>query len=103
MNLFNFSDSVYNEQFSIEFIERLRNEKKFKSLNAQMDIENDRMIYKNYFNIGIAVDTDKGLVVPVIRDADKKSIIELAKDVNDIIEKSRTGNLSIVVGSYILF
>lgn len=69
--------------------------KKFRSLNAQMDMENDRMIYKNYYNIGIAVDTDKGLVVPVVRNADKKSIRQLAEDVNQIIEKSRSGSLTL--------
>lgn len=68
--------------------------KKYKSLNSQMDMENDRMIFKNYYNIGIAVDTPKGLVVPVIRDVDKKSIKELANDVNSIIEKSRSGSLT---------
>lgn len=52
-------------------------------LNAELDLENDRIIYKNRINIGIAVDTDDGLVVPVIRNADSKSLEELAREVND--------------------
>jgi pyruvate dehydrogenase E2 component (dihydrolipoamide acetyltransferase) len=59
-----------------------------------MDLENDRMIYKNYFNIGIAVDTDDGLVVPVLKDADKKNIFEISKEINELATKARERNLS---------
>jgi pyruvate dehydrogenase E2 component (dihydrolipoamide acetyltransferase) len=69
--------------------------KKHRSLNAQLDLENSRMIYKNYYNIGIAVDTEDGLVVPVIRDVDKLSIQELAKKVNEISAKARDRKLNL--------
>ena len=53
------------------------------------------MVYKKYFHIGIAVDTERGLVVPVIRDADKKSIRDLAAEVAALAEKARAGKLAI--------
>ena len=63
--------------------------KNHKSLNSEMDMENGNMIYKNYYNIGIAVDTDDGLLVPVIKNVDKKSIKELAKEIAAISQKAR--------------
>ena len=69
--------------------------KKYRVLNSQLDLENDRMIIKNYVNIGIAVDTPDGLVVPVIKDADTKSIMELAREINDISEKARNKALKL--------
>jgi pyruvate dehydrogenase E2 component (dihydrolipoamide acetyltransferase) len=69
--------------------------KKHKALNAQMDLENDQMIYKKYYNIGIAVDTDDGLVVPVIKNVDKLSIKELAIQVNTFAEKARNKELTL--------
>jgi pyruvate dehydrogenase E2 component (dihydrolipoamide acetyltransferase) len=63
--------------------------KKFKALNAQLDMENNQMIYKHYYNIGIAVDTEDGLIVPVIKDVDKLSIFQIAQKINEISEKTR--------------
>jgi pyruvate dehydrogenase E2 component (dihydrolipoamide acetyltransferase) len=57
-------------------------------LNSELDLENERIIRKNYINIGIAVDTEEGLVVPVIKDADRLSIAELASSVNSISERA---------------
>jgi pyruvate dehydrogenase E2 component (dihydrolipoamide acetyltransferase) len=68
--------------------------KQFKSLNAEMDMEKGVMIYKKYYNIGIAVDTDKGLVVPVIRNADRLSILEIALKIGEFSEKARSGSLT---------
>ena len=68
--------------------------KKHKALNSEMDTENDKMLYKKYYNIGLAVDTDKGLVVPVIRNTDKLSIKEIAREIQVISEKAREGKLS---------
>lgn len=68
--------------------------KKHRSLNSQLDMENEKMIYKNYYNIGIAVDTPDGLLVPVIRDVDQLSIFELAQKVNEIAIKARDRKLS---------
>ncbi|MDD4150275.1 MAG: dihydrolipoamide acetyltransferase family protein [Bacteroidales bacterium] len=63
--------------------------KNYKSMNSEMDMENGNMIYKKYYNIGIAVDTDDGLIVPVIKNVDKKSIKELAAEIALISEKAR--------------
>ncbi len=67
--------------------------KKHAVLNAQLDMENNRIIYKHYYNIGIAVDTEDGLVVPVIKDVDKLSISEIAVRVNEISVKARERKL----------
>lgn len=64
-------------------------------LNSQIDMENSRMIFKNYYNIGIAVDTPEGLVVPVIRDVDKLSIFEIAQKVMEFSEKAKERKLSL--------
>lgn len=67
---------------------------RFPKFNASVDMENEEMILKNYVNIGIAVATEKGLLVPVIKDADKKSIIEIAVELSNIAEKARDGKLT---------
>lgn len=69
--------------------------KKYRALNAQMDWEGGNMIYKQYYNIGIAIDTDKGLVVPVIRDADKLSIKEIANMISTLAAKAHEGKLTL--------
>jgi pyruvate dehydrogenase E2 component (dihydrolipoamide acetyltransferase) len=68
--------------------------KKNRSLNSQIDLEKNQMIYKNYYNIGIAVDTENGLLVPVIHDVDKLSIFALAEKVNEIAVKARDRKLT---------
>ena len=68
--------------------------KKHRSLNSQLDMENEKMIYKNYYNIGIAVDAPDGLLVPVIKDVDQLSIFELAQKVSEIAIKARDRKLS---------
>lgn len=68
--------------------------KKHPVLNAELDMENNRIIYKKYYNIGIAVDTDEGLVVPVIRDVDRLTIKDIAVAVNQISEKARKRSLT---------
>ena len=69
--------------------------RKYRSLNSEMDMDNGNMIYKNYYNIGIAVDTEKGLMVPVIRNADKLSIKEIAQEVKKFSTKARNGEISL--------
>ena len=66
--------------------------KKFPEFNASLD--GDQLIMKQYFHIGFAADTPNGLVVPVIRDADKKGIIELAYESSELAKKARDGKLS---------
>ncbi|MDD4703636.1 MAG: dihydrolipoamide acetyltransferase family protein, partial [Bacteroidales bacterium] len=68
--------------------------KKHKSLNAEMDMDKGVMIYKKYYNIGIAADTEKGLVVPVIKNADKLSVKEIALEIQTLADKARDGKLS---------
>ncbi|MGF1586520.1 MAG: 2-oxo acid dehydrogenase subunit E2 [Bacteroidales bacterium] len=63
--------------------------KAFPRFNASIDLKNEEMIFKEYVNIGVAVDTERGLLVPVIRDADKKSITELSIELNELAEKAR--------------
>ncbi|MGH7848950.1 MAG: 2-oxo acid dehydrogenase subunit E2, partial [Thermodesulfobacteriota bacterium] len=62
--------------------------------NASIDMENGEIVYKKYYNIGVAVDTDRGLLVPVIRDADKKNIEELSVDLRILSEKARTKKIT---------
>jgi pyruvate dehydrogenase E2 component (dihydrolipoamide acetyltransferase) len=69
--------------------------KNHKLLNSEMDLENGQIIYKKYYNIGIAVDTEDGLLVPVIKNVDKKSIKELAKEILEISEKARTRSIKL--------
>jgi pyruvate dehydrogenase E2 component (dihydrolipoamide acetyltransferase) len=69
--------------------------KEFPNFNCSVDFVSGEVIFKQYFHIGIAVDTERGLVVPVIRDADKKSIRDLASEVATLAEKARGGKLSI--------
>lgn len=66
----------------------------FPKFNASIDPEKEEMILKHYIHIGIAVDTDSGLLLPVIRDVDKKSIIDLAAEITKVAEKAREGKLS---------
>ena len=66
--------------------------KKFPEFNASLD--GDNLILKQYYNIGFAADTPNGLVVPVIRDADKKGILDLARESSDLAKKARDGKLS---------
>jgi pyruvate dehydrogenase E2 component (dihydrolipoamide acetyltransferase) len=68
---------------------------KFPKFNASIDVDNKQIIYKNYFNIGIAVDTEMGLLVPVIKDADKKSIIQISVDLGEIANKAKQKKLSL--------
>lgn len=69
--------------------------KRHPELNSEMDFEKGNIIYKNYYNIGIAVSTEEGLVVPVIRDADKLSVKELSRAVAEIAVKSRERKLTL--------
>src|SRR5262245_20696263 len=69
--------------------------KEFSHFNASLDLQTGEAVYKHYFHIGIAVDTERGLVVPVIRDADRKSIRDLAAEVAGLAEKARAGKLAI--------
>ncbi|SFD83557.1 pyruvate dehydrogenase E2 component (dihydrolipoamide acetyltransferase) [Lentibacillus persicus] len=68
--------------------------KKYPILNAAVDDDTNEIIHKHYYNIGIAADTDRGLLVPVVKDADRKSIFSISQEVNELAEKARSGKLS---------
>ena len=67
--------------------------KNFPAVNAEID--GDEIVYKNYYNISFAVGTDKGLVVPVLRNADELSFADIEKNIKEISEKARDGKLTI--------
>ena len=67
--------------------------KEVPEVNAE--IENEDVIYKNYYNIGVAVGTEQGLVVPVVNNADSKSLVEIEKEIFELGNKARDGKLSI--------
>ncbi|MDT8392095.1 MAG: 2-oxo acid dehydrogenase subunit E2 [Lentisphaeria bacterium] len=68
--------------------------RKFPEMNASIDMDRKTIIYKNYVNMGIAVATPKGLVVPVIRDTDKKNMVQLAVEIGGIAAKCREGKIT---------
>ncbi|MTT31980.1 biotin/lipoyl-binding protein [Terrilactibacillus sp. BCM23-1] len=68
--------------------------REFPVLNASIDDANEEVVYKHYYNIGIATDTDQGLFVPVIKDADRKSMYQLATEISDYASKAREGKLA---------
>ena len=65
--------------------------RRMPQFNASYDPENREVIYKNYYNIGIAVDTPRGLLVPVIRDVDKKSLTEISVELSELSVRTRDG------------
>lgn len=67
--------------------------RKYPILNAAIDDETDEIVYKHYFNVGIAADTEKGLLVPVVKDADRKSIFAISSEINELAKKARDGKL----------
>jgi pyruvate dehydrogenase E2 component (dihydrolipoamide acetyltransferase) len=68
--------------------------KAFPHFNASLEPDGETLVMKKYFNVGVAVDTPDGLVVPVVRDVDKKGLIELAKELAEISEKARNKQLT---------
>lgn len=67
--------------------------KEFPQFNASIDDANSQIVYKKYFNIGFAADTPNGLVVPVIKNADQKTILEISKEILDLSKRARDGKL----------
>ncbi|MBP2112598.1 2-oxo acid dehydrogenase subunit E2 [Paenibacillus silagei] len=68
--------------------------RQFPALNAMIDEATNEIVYKKYYNIGIATDTDNGLIVPVIKDADRKSIWMIASAISDLAVRGRDGKLA---------
>lgn len=68
--------------------------REYPILNASIDDATQEIVYKHYYNIGIAADTDKGLLVPVVKDADRKSLYTIAKEISELATKAREGKLA---------
>lgn len=68
--------------------------REFPQLNTSLDDEKEEIVQKHYYNIGIAADTDRGLLVPVIKHADRKSVFAISEEITTLAEKARDGKLS---------
>ncbi len=68
---------------------------KFPAFNASIDVGSEEVVFKKYINIGVAVDTERGLLVPVVRDVDRKNILELSVELTEISARARSGKLGI--------
>ena len=68
--------------------------KVFPQFNASIDMAGKEVIFKHYYHVGVAVDTDRGLLVPVVRDVDKKNIVELAVELSRTAEQARSGKIT---------
>ena len=69
--------------------------KRFPKFNASLDMAGQQAVYKHFYNIGVAVDTPNGLLVPVIKDADKKSIVEMSVELGELAAKARERKLAL--------
>jgi pyruvate dehydrogenase E2 component (dihydrolipoamide acetyltransferase) len=69
--------------------------RKFPQFNASLDIERGEIVYKQYVNVGVAVDTDRGLLVPVVREADTKNLTEIAVEIQQAAQRARDRKLSV--------
>jgi pyruvate dehydrogenase E2 component (dihydrolipoamide acetyltransferase) len=69
--------------------------KRFPQFNASVDMAGDAIVYKKYVHIGIAVDTEHGLLVPVVRNADQKNILQLSVEIQQLAEKAKARKLSL--------
>ena len=68
--------------------------KKYPALNTSFNEEAGEIVHKHYWNIGIAADTDRGLLVPVVKHADRKSIFQISDEINELAVKARDGKLT---------
>ena len=69
--------------------------KEFPYFNSSMDDEKQEIILKHYYNVGFATDTPNGLIVPVVKDADKKSLLQLAKEIEELSVRAREGKIAL--------
>jgi len=68
--------------------------REYPALNTSIDDATEEIVHKHYYNIGIAADTDKGLLVPVVKHADRKSVFNISKEINELAVKAREGKLT---------
>jgi pyruvate dehydrogenase E2 component (dihydrolipoamide acetyltransferase) len=64
--------------------------KRFPQFNASLDMARQEIVYKRFYHIGVAVDTDRGLLVPVVRDVDQKNLVQLSVELTEVAEKARS-------------
>jgi pyruvate dehydrogenase E2 component (dihydrolipoamide acetyltransferase) len=69
--------------------------RRFPQFAASIDMERQEVIYKEYVHIGVAVDTERGLIVPVLRDADRKSLVDIAIELHSLAARARSGKLAL--------
>jgi pyruvate dehydrogenase E2 component (dihydrolipoamide acetyltransferase) len=69
--------------------------RQYPKFNASLDLDNDSIVYKKYVHIGVAVDTERGLLVPVIRDVDRKSLTQVARELDDLAARARNKKLGL--------
>jgi pyruvate dehydrogenase E2 component (dihydrolipoamide acetyltransferase) len=74
--------------------------KQFPTFNASLDLAGNQLVLKRYYHLGVAVDTERGLLVPVIRDVDKKSVEQLAAELAETAEKARQGKADMTGGTF---
>jgi pyruvate dehydrogenase E2 component (dihydrolipoamide acetyltransferase) len=74
--------------------------KQFPTFNSTLDLANNQLVLKKYYHLGVAVDTKNGLLVPVLRDVDKKSVEQLARELTETAEKARTGKADMTGGTF---
>ena len=68
--------------------------REYPELNSELDEENEQVLYKHYYNVGIAVATDAGLMVPVVKNVDEKGLLQIASEVNELVAKARNREIS---------
>lgn len=68
--------------------------KEFPHVNSSLDEENEELVLKNYYNVGVATATDAGLMVPVVKDADRKGLLQLSSEMNELVAKARDRSIS---------
>jgi len=66
----------------------------YPEFNSSLSADGENLILKQYFHIGVAVNTDNGLIVPVVKDADKKGLYDIAKEISELSEKAHAGNIA---------
>ena len=69
--------------------------RQFPMMNSSLDESTNELVVKHYYNFGIATDTDNGLIVPVVKDVDRKSVAELARDIQDLAARTRDGKVTV--------
>jgi pyruvate dehydrogenase E2 component (dihydrolipoamide acetyltransferase) len=74
--------------------------RQFPQFNSSLDLANGHLILKRYYHIGVAVDTERGLLVPVLREVDKKSVVQLAQELLEAAEKARQGKVDMTGGTF---